>query len=507
MRAVTALQCSPSWLVFVAAALLPFAYAPYGVLPAAFLAYGVFFYFVFYSSSIKAAMWLGWIFGYGRFLTGLYWTGAAILVEVDIFWWMLPFAVLGLPALLAIFDALVVALWAKLRSVSAVSDAVLFGLLLAVGEYLRATILTGFPWNAPVMVWAEWPWLIQSISLLGQHALNLLILLWLVVPIALWMGRRWGAGLVVLVVSTAVVVSFGAWRLRQPAQAGEALNVTLVQPNIDQGRKWDTQERLAIVREVMDLTVEGMTEQTQMVVWPETTLPFLLDEEKFFPRLLEARLAPLPILMAGSVRRQIGPAGEIAFFNALQVWSGDGQLLDTADKHKLVPFGEFLPFQNLLEWLGFQQLTRQRGGFTAGPPNAEVTGPNGQAFGVMICYEAIFPRRYQADLRALINITNDAWFGHTAGPYQHLAQARLRAIETGLPLIRVANTGITAAFDGLGRNLGAIALGQRDTITVRLPQPQAPLTKTSPHAIFATMFIVCLVCYILSALWRKKIKI
>jgi apolipoprotein N-acyltransferase len=244
-----------------------------------------------------------------------------------------------------------------------------------------------------------------------------------------------------------------------------------------------------------------------MVVWPETTLPFLLDEEKFFPRLLEARLAPLPILMAGSVRRQIGPAGEIAFFNALQVWSGDGQLLDTADKHKLVPFGEFLPFQNLLEWLGFQQLTRQRGGFTAGPPNAEVTGPNGQAFGVMICYEAIFPRRYQADLRALINITNDAWFGHTAGPYQHLAQARLRAIETGLPLIRVANTGITAAFDGLGRNLGAIALGQRDTITVRLPQPQAPLTKTSPHAIFATMFIVCLVCYILSALWRKKIKI
>ncbi len=506
MRAVTALQRSPGWSVFVVAAMLPLAYTPYGLLPLAFLAYGVFFYFAFYSLSPRAATRLGWVFGYGRFLTGLYWTGAAILVEVDIFWWMLPFAVLGLPALLAAFDAVALALWAKLRSGVALGDAILFGLFLAVGEYARATILTGFPWNAPVMIWAEWSWLIQSISLFGQHALNLLVLWWLLVPLALCIMRRWGAGALVLVASTALVASFGAWRLAQPTPAGDPLTVTLVQPNIAQGRKWDTQERLAIVREVVDLTIEGMTEQTEMVVWPETALPFLLDEEQFFPRLLEARLAPVPILMTGSVRRQINVSGETAYFNALQVWSGDGRLLDTADKHKLVPFGEFLPLQGFLEWLGFQQLTRQRGGFTAGEAGAAVTGADGQIFGVMICYEAIFPRPYQAGLRALINITNDAWFGHTAGPYQHLAQARLRAIETGLPLIRVANTGITAAFDGLGRRLGEIALGQRETITVRLPQPQAPLTKTSPHTIFATMFIVYLVCYILSAVWRKKIK-
>ncbi len=506
MSAIRILQRSPGWTVFVVAALLPLAYAPYGMLPIAVFAYGFFFLFAYQSRSHRAAARLGWVFGFGRFVTGLYWTGAAILVEADTFWWMLPFAVFGLPAFLAVFDAVALALWSKFRSTSPVPDAILFCLVLAAGEYARAYSLTGFPWNAPVMIWAEWSWLSQTIAVFGQHALNLIILLWLVVPVALWLGRRRALAVLCVAVSTAMLAGLGAWRLSQPAQPGAALTVTLVQPNIDQNRKWDTQERLSIVREVMDLTSEGVTEQTQMVVWPETALPFLLDEEAFFPRLVAARLAPLPVLIAGAVRRQTDAAGATAYYNALQVWSGDGELLDTADKNKLVPFGEFLPFQDFLEWLGFQQLTQQRGGFAAGPPEAAITGADGQRFGVMICYEAIFPRRYQPGLRALINITNDAWFGHTAGPHQHLAQARLRAIETGLPLMRVANTGITAAFDGQGRTLAFIALGQRDTITVQLPQPQATLTKTSPHTIFATMFIVSLVCYILAVWWRKKTK-
>ena len=500
------LNRAPAWSVFLAAGLLPFAYAPFGILPAAFLAYGVFFYYAYHSDTMRSAARLGWVFSFGRFVAGLYWIGSAVLVEAESFWWLLPFAVIGFPAFLALIDAVALALWAKLRSRAPVADAILFCLVLAASEYTRAYVLTGFPWNAPVLIWAEWSWLSQSIALIGQHALNLVILLWLVVPLALVMQKRVIASIVSLVAVAGIAAAFGQWRMAQPSLPGDDLVVTLVQPHIEQGRKWSTEDRLSIMREVIDLTQEVLTDQTQMVVWPETAVPFLIDEEAFFPKLLAERIGSATNLVSGAVRREKRADGDYVYFNSMQLWSGSGQLLDTADKHNLVPFGEFLPLQGILEKLGFEQLTRQRGGFEAGPPNAELEDPTGQRFGAMICYEAIFPQAHKSGLRALINVTNDAWFGHTAGPYQHLAQARLRAIETGLPLVRAANTGISAAFDGLGRSLGEIALGKRDTITVRLPQPQTNLTNTSGHAIFATMFIICLVCYILLVIMRKKTK-
>ncbi len=213
--------------------------------------------------------------------------------------------------------------------------------------------------------------------------------------------------------------------------------------------------------------------KTQLIIWPETAIPALIDETPWFGDALRAELPHADVhLMTGAVRRQT-INGKTVYFNAAMLWRGDGQLLQRSDKHQLVPFGEYLPMQGLLEAIGLQQLTKLRGGYEAGPPAARFGNQVIPTVAPLICYEAIFPLLTDAAERPawLANMTNDGWFGKSIGPRQHLAHVRLRAIEQGLPLVRSANTGISAAFDGHGRLLGALPLGQSGTLSVNLPKP------------------------------------
>lgn len=470
-------QARPRWTALLAGGLLPLGLAPFFILPLYYALWAVFFALIVTARRWQDAAVLGFCFGFGQFFTGLIWIGEAFLVEAENFLWALPFAITLLPAGLALFFAAAAAGAAALvtrAQLARLPALLVFVLAFSGAEWARAHALTGLPWNQPAQAWLGVLPLAQSGAWFGPHGTGLLVLL---SAAALALGRRWAGVLAVAI--PLLATTGGAVRLAQaPASEAAGLPVLLVQPNIDQRQKWRPELRRQHIDKVIKITAAGLqaAPQTRLVVWPETALPALLDEGTGFADLLRARLPRDKLILTGAVRRAPRPAGGYAHYNSAQLWRSDGRLLARSDKHHLVPFGEYLPLQNWLEALGLRQLTKLRGGYAAGPAHARLTAPGLPLLAPLICYEAIFPALSGGQPRpaALVNITNDGWFGTSIGPHQHLAQARARAIEQGLPLIRVANTGISTLIDGHGRASGTIGLGQTGVRLEPLPTALAP---------------------------------
>lgn len=472
-------QMHPKKAALLAGFCLPLAFAPFFLLPLFYLSYGVFFALWARTDSVKAASGLGWCFGFGQFFIGLIWMGEAFLVEAERFLFLLPFAITLLPAGLAFFPALAagLAFWARQRfALTGVSAALLMCLCLAIAAYLRSTILTGLPWNLPVMGWAGWLYLAQGVAFIGAHGLGFLALISAALLPLAGRARLVGLALPLLAFCLSLVQLHG--RATPPATETRLI---VMQPNIAQRDKWQPEKREAHIDKTFRLTRMAVAQapDIDLVIWPETALPALIDEGPGFGERLRAlypaEMKKRPHLLTGAIRRELG-ATKTAFYNSALLWSGEGYLLARSDKHQLVPFGEYLPLQDWLEALGFEQLTRLRGGYSAGAAHARLRAAGLPDMAMLICYEAIFPDLSAAAPRpdVLINITNDGWFGHSIGPHQHVAQARLRAIEQGLPLIRAANTGISAGFDARGRLLQKLALGETGSLTLQLPQKLPP---------------------------------
>ncbi len=446
----------------------------------------------FSAATLKAAAFTGWSFGFGYFVAGLWWLGSAFLVEPDQFAWALPLGVLGLPAGLALFHALgfVVArvLWSH-------GPWRIFALAAGLGlsEWLRGTILTGFPWNAYGMALGAHLWLAQFAAVVGLHGLTVLAVVIGAAPatIATGHGRRerWApAALALLLVAT--LAGFGAWRIPAgPSPTVPGVKLRIMQPNIAQDDKFRPENREAIMRHYLTLSDRvtspenpGLTGVTHLI-WPESSFPFLLARD---PQALTQIAALLPkgaTLVAGAVRADAPMPGETRphFYNAVQVVDSDGTILDSSDKAHLVPFGEYLPLADLLTSLGLRQFVATPGGFEAGARRKMLDVPGLPPVAPLICYEAIFPGDVRPESGVpgvMINLTNDAWFSLTPGPYQHYAQARLRTIEEGLPLVRAANDGISAVVDPYGRELGRLPLGVEGVL-------DSPLPAAAPASIFA----------------------
>lgn len=504
-------QAHPKKAVLLAGFCLPLAFAPFFLLPIFYISYGVFFALWARADSLKTALALGWLFGFGQFFTGLIWMGEAFLVEAERFLFLLPFAVTLLPAGLALFPALAagLAFWGRRRfALTGVSAALLMALFLAIAAYLRSTILSGLPWNLPAMGWASWLYLAQSAAFIGVHGLGLVALISAaLLPFA---GRARAVALALPLL--AVCLSWVQLHARATPPATDT-RLIVMQPNIAQRDKWQPEHREAHIDKTFRLTRSAVAQapDIDLVIWPETALPALIDEGPGFGERLRA-LYPAetkkrPYLLTGAIRRELG-ATRTAFYNSALLWSGEGYLLARSDKHHLVPFGEYLPLQDWLEALGFEQLTRLRGGYSAGAAHARLQAAGLPDMAMLICYEAIFPSLSAGRPRpdVLINITNDGWFGKSIGPHQHVAQARLRAIEQGLPLIRAANTGISAGFDARGRVLQKLPLGATGSLTLRLPQklPPTPYARFGDTLFFGLCFFVAGMIGALGA--RKRLR-
>lgn len=416
----------------------------------------------------RVAALTGLFAGAGHFAAALSWIIEPFLIDAARHGWMAPFAVVLLSFGLALFWAL--AAGAAALAATAPRRALLFAVALTAAETLRGYLFTGFPWALPGHVWVGWA-PAQLAAVAGPNGLTLLTLLLAALPVAFRVR-----GLALSAALLLAAFGFGLWRMAAPDLPVQPVTVRLVQPNADQQSKWDPQQARFFFDRQLALTAaapQASGPRPDLVVWPETSVPYLLNRAE--GALAEIARAAGGAAVAVGIQRTEGWRG----WNSMAVIGPDAAVLAVYDKHHLVPFGEYIPYGDVMASLfGLTAFAAQEGnGYSAGQGAALLDlGRLGRVL-PLICYEAVFPQ----DLRAapgradwILQITNDAWFGTLTGPYQHLAQARLRSIEQGLPMIRVANTGISAVIDARGQVLARIPLGRDAFLDTALPGALPP---------------------------------
>jgi len=419
----------------------------------------------------------GWWFGFGYFAGGLWWIGNAMLVDIAAYAWALPIAVLLLPATLAVFYGLAAVL-ARLAWSDGIGRIFALAAGFAIAEWLRSFVLTGFPWNAIGYAAMPVPVLMQSVSVVGMVGMNALAVFVFALPAALAARRGAGMALLLLVALPAAHWGFGAWRLAGAATDAPVHNIRIVQPSIDQSQKWDRSRRDEIFATYLQLSArppEPDAAQPQLILWPETSVPFLLADRPDALAALSQLIGDGQVLMAGAVRRE-GEGGDNArYYNSVVAVDSAGEIYDATDKVHLVPLGEFVPFEDWLGRIGITKLVQLPGGFSSGTSRHPMALGNGLSAAAFICYEVIFPGiAMQPDADIIVNVTNDGWFGDSPGPYQHFRQAQLRAVEAGRPLVRAANNGLSGAVDAYGRVIDALALNGVGVLDVAVPVVRAP---------------------------------
>ena len=432
-----------------------------------------------------AAFWLGLFAGAGHFALALSWLVQPFLIDAQTHAWMAPFAVVLMSFGLALFWAVAAVLSAQFTGWR---RPLALALALTLVEFGRGHVFTGFPWATIGHVFIGTP-VAQLASLGGAVALTLLATGAAALPVAF---GRWGFAAAALVIGTAA--AFGLWRLDQPDPPARPLMLRLAQPNAEQGAKWDADRARGHLDRLLEFAAAAP--RPDLVIWPETAVPYMLEYEPELAPMIAAAAQGVPVLTG--IQRTDGTR----YFNSLIVIGPDAGVLARYDKHHLVPFGEYIPFGDVAYALfGVSAFAaRQGNGYAAGPGPAILDlGPAIGRVLPLICYEAIFPQDLlNAPGRAdwILQITNDAWFGTLTGPFQHLAQAQLRAIEQGLPLVRVANTGVSAVIDAKGRVLATIPLGKAAYLDAALP----PALSATPYARSGDGPVLALVIALLAVL-------
>jgi len=429
----------------------------------------------------RSAFAAGWFFGFGFFLASVYWMAFSFFVQADQFAWMAPFAVLGMPAFLAFFAGLscfaAVKFWRP-----GWPRIFIFASIWTLFEYARGHVLTGLPWNLVGQALAGSAIGAQTAAWYGAYGLSLATVLLAAAPAAELGARRAPravlSGLAVMLVGVGLLFTVGALRLSLPEPDYDGENfLRIVQPNIPQREKIDPNMWARNFTRQLELSSgPAPAEGRLFIIWPENGAP-LLNEATTALGVLSEELPENSVLLAGAIRRANDREGIERYYNSIAVipeTPTGRRAVAHYDKHHLVPFGEYLPFYDWLRVIGLAQLTPYGdAGFSPGAGPA-VLNAGGPSFAPLICYEVIFPGAiYPSNNRPewLLTVTNDAWFGDTSGPRQHLDMARLRSIEAGLPMARSANTGISAVIDAKGRILARVKLYQKGRIEAALPPP------------------------------------
>ena len=524
-------------IAFLAGASTTLALPPTDIWPVPFITFPVLVWLVDGAAAgrlggVLAAATAGWWFGFGYFLAGLYWVGHAFLVDAKTFGWLLPFAVIALPAGMALYTALGLAL-ARLIWTRGAARVLALAISLTLAEWLRGHLFSGFPWNVYGYALISPLWLAQGAALIGIWGLTFLAVAIYASPAVLAdhrseTKRPWLAPALSVAVIAALAI-YGAIRLnRTPTEYVDGVRLRIMQPNLQQDEKFNYAQKQQVMSRYLALSDRASGPQSTGVrdvthlIWPESAFPFFLTREDDALAQIAGLLPKGTVLITGAVRPPETKPGEpiIRAYNSIYAIDHDGSIVSVYDKVHLVPFGEYLPLQDLLERLGLMQLTKVRGGFIAGDRRRNQHVPGAPTFLPLVCYEIIFPgdampRSERAGWLYdhlgryvdwpfvagsgerpgwLLNLTNDGWFGASAGPYQHFQQARVRAIEEGLPLVRAANTGISAVVDPLGRVIALLPLGTEGVLDAPLPQAIPPTTYAragdGPLAVLAGLGLV-----------------
>ena len=483
-RATLILRLSRIALALLAGAATALAHPPFGILPG-LLGYPLLMLLSERSVTVRGAFWIGWLAGFAYFFIGCWWVAEAFLVNPEQAW-MAPFAASLLPMGLGLFWGCATALYRRFAP-TGLGRVLVFAALFAVFEWLRGHVLTGFPWNPAGASWKAGSGASQFAALLGVYGLGFVTVAAVsaLVPLV-GAGPRKGrigvaaAGLLTLT----VLVIGGTVRLSQAQLQLTDTTIRIVQADVKQESKWSPEAYRGIVDRYLNLTSRPGAVVPDIVVWPEGALPASANDV-FAPGSSDAEaisraLQPGQTLLIGLGRGEPSPDGTGRYFNSLfALHDAGGEGLTVAavyDKYRLVPFGEYLPLGSLMGRLGIRSLVHMPSDFSAGPRPAPIDLPNAPRVQPLICYESLYPGFTPggaARPQWIANVSNDAWFGQTWGPLQHLNLASYRAIETGLPIVRATPTGVSAMIDPWGRVIADQRLdtGESGVIDARLPRP------------------------------------
>lgn len=463
MGSISALSFAPTYLFFIL-----------------FFSFPTLLFLLSNSKSLKESFFLGWGFGFGFFLCGLYWISYALLVEQDMFGWLIPFAVTLIPAVLALYIGFITVLLHRIRK-DTISITISFVSLWVLVEMLRTKLFTGFPWLTLGYSLSNKITLIQSASLFGVFGLSFVVLVIALTPFVLF--KKYKKSKFVSIFYTTCAISiftlnfmYGAWRLDNADREFLPHSVRVVQPNIKQSIKWDNSYRSKNLRKIMALSSKGGNESQTYIIWPEAAVTYFLDD-KNTRDVIKETIPEKSYLITGGTR--ISRTGDLKIMTSLFVIGSDGEIVDYYDKMHLVPFGEYIPLRNFIPF-NISKLTHGLLDFTEGKIVKIITPKEGYpSFRGLICYESFFPQETLFDNQRpnfLVNITNDAWYRNSPGPYHHLDITKFRAIEYGIPMVRAANTGISAMINQYGEILQQLDLDQEGYFVYKLPKCQKSKT-------------------------------
>ncbi len=482
------------------------AHPPFGFLPG-LLGYAVLLWLldaIDGPKPLRSAFLRGWLMGLSYFALSTWWIAEAFMVDAANQGWMAPFAVAAMAAGMALFWGLAAVLYRLVKPMG-VRRVLVFAGAFAVLEWTRGHILTGFPWNLPGETWRAGSAVSQFAAVVGAYGLTWITLAIAAAPAA-WRDGKRGR----LVVGAAAVLLAAIWlrgmlgfpiQVTPTAHPPPPTTVRIVQADIPQESKWDAARFAQIVQAYVSLTAKPYAgKPADIVVWPEGALPLAINDYmvpgSWVRQAIVDALQPGQLLLIGGYRYE-GTPDKPVYYNslvALRREASDVVVVGVYDKHRLVPFGEYLPADALMTRLGVKSMAHLGDGFASGPPPAPLRVAQDLLVQPLICYESLFPRLAKPvpGVRAIVNVSNDAWFGVTSGPLQHLNLASYRAIETGLPIIRATPTGVSALIDAQGRIAGQrLGLGESGVIDGVLPPVSAttPFTKLG-HLPFAMLLLI-----------------
>lgn len=472
---------------FFAGALLSTAFAPLNFFPALFVSLPVFLLLIIQAPTAKAVFVRGWWAGFGFFSIGLNWIGYSFTQQDQVPVFLAPIAMFALTGLLAVYVA--ITFWVTWRiKTQGLLRLLMFAASWTLFEYARGTFFTGFPWHLVGSAWAEWIYPAQGVYWFSTYGLSFLTVLCAGSPVLIFAKCNHGRNLAIASIALLIVpvVSLAGYLRLVEAKPDFHLDVSLkvVQANVQQRDKWQPHLIDGHFDNHMELSrgTDGKAEGSKLLIWPETAV-----QRQTFDRdssLLRWRLSRLleygNYAITGAPRYAI-EGGRLKYYNSVFALNSKGSLFARYDKNHLVPFGEYMPFAWLFDAIGLRQLT-EGGAFTPGQARETIMLPGVPGFSPLVCYETIFPGKVLstgARPQWMLNLSNDAWFGRTGGPHQHLAQARLRAIEEGLPIVRSTSTGVSAVIDGYGRTVSKLDIGVRGVLESPLPRAlTAPAVST-----------------------------
>jgi apolipoprotein N-acyltransferase len=458
--------------------------APFFIFPLIIPAYGGLFLLVSNAQNKKRAFADGWWWGWGFFISGLYWFCVALLVDADKFAWAIPLCLLGLNAIIALYPALACLIFYLLTNYKLQTTnyfkCLAFTTIWLITEYARGHLFSGFPWNLAGYAFGFSDISLQLASVFGAYGLTFFAVLLGASFTTIRSNKFFTTSIWALFFASLL---WGNYRLGNAKEGEKTVAVLrLVQGNVAQSTKWDPLLKMRGIQEYISLTQSAGLEKITHVIWPESAMPEILRSHSQMTESLGKSMSYNTKLITGALRAEGNGAG-FQVFNSMVMIDSSGAIIGNYDKHALVPFGEFFPLRFLIPKslelpVGDKDFSRGAGAQTlhfAGLPSISP----------LICYEVIFPESvvdHKNRPELLLNITNDAWFGMSTGPHQHFEMARMRAVEQGLPLVRVANTGITAYIDEYGRVQQQLPLGTKGFFDVEL-------RKSSLNETFYTKFL------------------